>query len=345
MLQLFLLLPSIVFAQTKPVYKNLVFEGGGIRGVAYAGVIKALEEKNLIQPVEKTAGSSVGAIAALLVSLQYSSHEIDSVFSTLSIEEFNDGKWMFAGGISRLKKNYGWYRGNKFENWIKNIIVHKTGNGALTFQQLHELTQTNKLYKDFYCTGTNLTKQKAEVFSWQSTPGMQLSTAVRISISIPLYFGAVFLNDENEIVKPSKSNSYNVYVDGGLLSNYPLTIFDSCYSKNENICDSLQPNFETLGIKLDRPEQIEYDSLGNNDLAGYDIRTFSSYINSLYNLLFETVNKQHKDAAEKQRTVYISTSGISPRIRKMKTSEKEILLQNGYSSTLNFLQANNLADH
>jgi NTE family protein len=174
---------------------------------------------------------------------------------------------------------------------------------------------------------------------------MQLGTAVRISISIPLYFGAVFLNEEKKITKPTKTNHYDVYVDGGLLSNYPLTIFDSCAAPLGNECDSLLPNLATLGIKLDRPAQIAYDSLGNNDLAGYDIRSFSSYINSLYNILFETVNKQHNDAAEKKRTVYISTSGISPRIRKMKTAEKEILLQNGYSSTMNFLKTSSLSYH
>ncbi|HSC39848.1 MAG TPA: patatin-like phospholipase family protein, partial [Chitinophagaceae bacterium] len=41
-------------------YKNLVFEGGGIRGIAYAGAVRALEESGRLGAVERTAGSSVG---------------------------------------------------------------------------------------------------------------------------------------------------------------------------------------------------------------------------------------------------------------------------------------------
>ena len=56
-----LLCPCICFAQEKYNYKNLVLEGGGIRGVAYAGAFSVLEEKNVLQHIEKVslAGVSV----------------------------------------------------------------------------------------------------------------------------------------------------------------------------------------------------------------------------------------------------------------------------------------------
>ena len=38
-----LLLPFFSIAQIKPVYKNLALEGGGLRGIAYAGAFKAFE--------------------------------------------------------------------------------------------------------------------------------------------------------------------------------------------------------------------------------------------------------------------------------------------------------------
>lgn len=62
---------------------NLVFEGGGIKGIAYVGALEILEEitKNLsipfsLQTVERVAGTSVGAITALLVAIGYNSEEI-----------------------------------------------------------------------------------------------------------------------------------------------------------------------------------------------------------------------------------------------------------------------------
>jgi len=66
---LFLLCLAVTAVNGQSAYKNLVFEGGGIRGLAYAGTIKVLEEKNILSQVEKTAGTSAGAIAALLISL------------------------------------------------------------------------------------------------------------------------------------------------------------------------------------------------------------------------------------------------------------------------------------
>jgi len=56
-----LLLPSLCFAQKKYDYKNLVLEGGGVRGLAYAGVFSVLEEKNILQHIENVGGSSAGA--------------------------------------------------------------------------------------------------------------------------------------------------------------------------------------------------------------------------------------------------------------------------------------------
>jgi NTE family protein len=53
-------------------WKNLVLEGGGIRGMAYSGAIKVLDEKGVLPQIEKVAGTSAGSIVALLISLGYS---------------------------------------------------------------------------------------------------------------------------------------------------------------------------------------------------------------------------------------------------------------------------------
>jgi NTE family protein len=50
-------------------YKNLVFEGAGIRGLAYAGVIQELESNGTLNNIEKVGGTSAGAIIATAVAL------------------------------------------------------------------------------------------------------------------------------------------------------------------------------------------------------------------------------------------------------------------------------------
>lgn len=324
--------------ESQQVYRNLVFEGGGIRGIAYAGVIRGLEEKGILDSIRQTAGSSAGAISALLVSLNYTAQETDSILRNLSTQNFNDGKWFFLGGQKRLRKQFGWYRGNAFENWIKGLIFYKTGSRQLDFDRLHELSLQKHGFKDFFCTGTNLSLQRVEVFSHLTTPKMQVSTAVRISMSIPLYFEAVFLDSAMNAVKPKKYNRENVYVDGGLLANYPLNIFDSCPRKPSLSlpCKTAIPNYETLGIKLERPDQLLQNESGLTGQAPYQISNIKGYVSALYNLVLESLNEVPAGSDEPKRTVYVNTSDITPRVRKLPVNEKETLVHNGYEAVIRF---------
>ena len=63
-------------------YENLVFEGAGIRGIAYSGVIKKLEENGIMDGIKKVGGTSAGAITSLMVSLGYSADEIYDIISS-----------------------------------------------------------------------------------------------------------------------------------------------------------------------------------------------------------------------------------------------------------------------
>src|SRR4051812_31666901 len=101
----FLVFSFVAKSQTK--ISNLVFEGAGIRGIAYLGAIHELEEKKLPTNVEKVGGTSAGAITAMLLSLGYTSSEITTIINSTSFKKFNDGS--IIGGFSRFKKYFGWY--------------------------------------------------------------------------------------------------------------------------------------------------------------------------------------------------------------------------------------------
>ena len=119
-----LFLHQYAFTQTAEI-KNLIFEGGGVRGIAYCGVIKELEKANKISTIENVGGTSAGAITALLLSLGYNSAEIENIIYSTRIKSFNDGKLFFVGGMLRMTKSYGWYRGEKFSKWLSEIIKKK----------------------------------------------------------------------------------------------------------------------------------------------------------------------------------------------------------------------------
>jgi NTE family protein len=315
-------------------YKNLVFEGAGIRGIAYAGAIRELEERSMLKDVEKVAGTSAGAIAALTVALNYSSSEMEKIINDTKLQKFNDGKFFFIGGISRLNRNYGWYRGKTFTKWIGKIIASKTGDAGITFQEMHE-----KGFRDLYVTGTSLNNQKLIVFSYETYPEMTVRDAIRISISIPLYFEAVCIDSKGQVVDPKKTKTgCDIMVDGGFTGNFPISVFDSLFHDTPF---SRKVNPHTLGFRMDTPDQIAYDTI-NKGLAPVFVGRLSNYINAVYNYVLENLNRSTLTKEDWFRTVSISSGNIGPKIRRLSDDEKAMLVRNGQSAMRNFLIRNAL---
>jgi NTE family protein len=101
---LFLLLLNVCYAQERSI-KNLVFEGAGIRGIAYAGVLEEFEKAKLLRNVTKVGGTSAGAIIALTLALGYNAEEINKIIYETNFNKFNDGRFIFFGGIHRIRNN------------------------------------------------------------------------------------------------------------------------------------------------------------------------------------------------------------------------------------------------
>lgn len=318
---------AVTFQVKSQSIKNIVFKGGGIRGIAYGGAIEVLENKHMLDSLVNIGGTSVGAITATLLAVGYTSSEIIAILGSLKVQKFNDGYGIFVGGAYRTWKHYGWYRGNRLETWIEKLIAAKTGFKNTTFTQLHELVTKGQGYRDLYITGTNLSRQRATLFSYKSFPEMELHTAVRISMSIPVYFSAVFLDEKGERKKNNSEGLYDVYVDGGVAANYPLDMFDSIGFANPH----------TLGIKLERPKQLEQFNK-DSSIAAYPITDLPSYIGAMYNLIIETLNRKVPFANEAARTIYISTGNINPRVKKIPKAVQQQLLEYGRKGAQEWLK-------
>jgi len=314
------------FAQT---IKNLVFEGGGVRGIAYAGALMELESMHKLDSVERVAGTSAGAIAATLYGLGYREQEISHIISDLRIKSFNDGRWIFIGGTNRLIKKFGWYRGERFNRWMNELIKAKTGKENLTFMELHEIAKKDKTFKDVYLTGTNLTRQTTEIFSYENYPDMEVRIAARISIGIPFYFEAIFIDEKGKvIVQKKRRHEGDVLVDGGVIANFPIHVFDytKYFLKNGDSTVAINP--QTIGMRVDSDDQIEFDKKGHG-LAPFQINSFRGFTNAFYNLINENLNRQKLTKDDWARTITISDKDISPRIRQMSQEDKMLLINSG----------------
>jgi NTE family protein len=307
--------------------RNLAFEGAGIRGLAYAGVIQELEKNGTLGNIEKVGGTSAGAIAALAVSLGYNGVEVEKVISEMRLQRFNDGRFFFIGGFSRLNRNYGWYRGRAFSEWLGQLIERKTGNENITFSEM-----ATAGYRKLYITGTSLTNQKLIIFSAETYPNMRVKDAVRISMSIPLYFEAICIDEKGTVVDCHKSNgqSIDLMVDGGLTGNFPIEMFDSTTTSGQRM-----ENMETLGIRIDSPDQILYDREAKG-LAPLRISAFRNYVGAFYSFAIENLNRQRLTPRDWQRTISVSSGSIGPKIRKLSGDEKRELVSNGRQAVIEY---------
>ena len=321
-----------VYAQPCEI-RNLAFEGAGIRGIAYAGVIDELEKYGKLKEVQKVGGTSAGAITALMVSLGYTSQEIGDLISSTEFRKFNDGRFMFVGGLARVNKLYGWYRGDRFTQWTSEIIEARTGNPDITFEEL-----SAKGYKDLYVTATCLNRQKLLVFSKDSYPKMKVKDAVRISISIPLYFQAIFIDSAGTVYKkPGRNQDLDVVVDGGILGNFPITMFDAVVTDTSNKPQRI-PNFQTMGVRIDSDPQIQNDA-ATRELVPLEIRNINDYVSALYILILENLNRHELTDADWSRTISVSSVGINPRIKKLSKAQKDSLIQSGREHTAKYITA------
>jgi NTE family protein len=324
------LLSSIAgFSQT--AIRNLVFEGAGIRGIAYSGVIKELEKQGILNEVQRVGGTSSGAITALLVSIGYSADEITHIVTSTPYKRFNDGRFFFIGGVNRFQKYFGWYRGEQFEQWLSNLIEAKTNDVNITFGELKQ-----KGFKDLYVTGTCLNKQSLVIFSREHYPDMKVKDAVRISMSIPLYFEAVFIDRAGNVIQhPKNKTGLDIMVDGGIIDNFPIKIFDSTKYIDPTRPNSFVANPQTIGFRIDRDDQIQNDVSGNN-LAPVEINSLKDYMGAFYNIVIENLNRQTLTKEDWQRTVSISDGNVGPKVRKLDPQEVHTLISNGSIATQHY---------
>ncbi|HEX8507322.1 MAG TPA: patatin-like phospholipase family protein [Hymenobacter sp.] len=333
-----------------PRYRNLVMEGGGIRGIAYGGALQELEQQGVLRGIERVGGTSAGAIQAALLAVGYSAQEIIDVVNATPVQRLNDGRFIFFGGSHRLVKQYGWYRGDEFATYLSELVARKTQQPNLTLGELHALAQAQPYrdgptrYRDLYTTGTNLTTQRVQVFSYETNPTMRVADAVRISMSIPLYFRAVLLDAQNNVItgQPAPGQPVQVLVDGGLLANYPVDLFDKprylpagtagTPDANGNVF-----NPETLGLRLDRAEQIPLDTAttGRRQLAPYNVTDFSTYMGALYTVALENLNPMQPQ--DWKRTVSINFLGFSPKIKRVTDAQKQQLMDSGRDGVKAFM--------
>ena len=311
-------------------YTNLVLEGGGMKGIAYAGALEVLDSLGISDSIERIAGTSSGAMNGLMYALGYSGKEIHHLNLNTNFGKYNQVGFPLIGGLIRMKKTYGYYKTDKLIEDLGKVMAAKGFSPDLTFEELYIARQSGKNVKLLYLIGANLTDQKTEVFSHETYPTMQVLDAVRISISIPIYFEAIFMQPDGSLVEKNDADSTTkIMVDGGVLDNYPFFVFDTLVTVNSGDNSYYKCNIHSLGIKL------ETDS-STLDIATRTIGKTGDFMGAFSELSSEHLNRRHLGPQQKLQTIFINTHNFNPKLKRQKKAKKLRVMQYGRKAVFEY---------
>ncbi len=291
-------------------YKSLVFKGGGVKGIAYVGALKALEEANIMTQVSRFAGTSAGAITAALAACRISSDALKSFLGTTNYNDFKDEGGVF-NFLNDLANHFGPYEGDYFlDNWFKVFLKNQDIDPDITFQGVNDKFGTTlKVFS------TDLNLQQIQVFSVKTTPDVKIAEAVRASMSIPMFFKAWQFPDGNP--------NDHIYVDGGVMYNYPIDTFDSV-----DLPDT------TLGFVL---TDLNPNADKANDLT-FGISHLELYIKSVFESLMNSQDVMvNENKFEESRTIKIDDLGIAATDFGITPAQAQQLYDSGLKATQDFL--------
>jgi NTE family protein len=209
-----------------------VLEGGGVKIPALVGAVAAAQEHGF-EP-SHLAGTSAGAIVAAGLAAGYSPSELKDIIFDVDFKKFRDGgRFLFQRAWNLLRTN-GMYRGDYFEGFMRDLLRSK---GVKYFGEVlsaDPLDWENPKYRwrlkviAADVTAGRIVKLPDDAIRYNLHPDeIEISRAVRMSMSIPFYFRPV-------------EWAGNIIVDGGLLSNFPIWLFDSVG----------EPQWPTFGVLL-----------------------------------------------------------------------------------------------
>ncbi|HET7855457.1 MAG TPA: patatin-like phospholipase family protein, partial [Gaiellaceae bacterium] len=312
-------------------YADLVCEGGGVKGIGLAGAYSMLEEKGY--EAKNVAGTSAGAITAALIAAGYRADELKEIIVSLDYREFQDKGWEDKLPVidrsASILLDLGIYEGKRFHEWMKEMLEAK---GIRTFRDLVVKDETDPKYRSKLqviasdVTGRRLLvlPQDAVKLGYKDPDDLEVAFAVRMSMSIPIFFEPVRVENKD-------TDTEHVIVDGGMLSNFPVWLFD-CEPGEE-------PEWPTFGLLLVEPEpkkpighRLEKDGKDRGVSAMID------YVKAMAQTMMEAHDRLYLEKEQFARTIPIPTLGVGTTEFGITRERALALYESGRRATEEFLK-------
>ena len=285
-------------SENREKYVDLVFEGGGVKGIALVGAFSVLEERGY-EP-QNMAGASAGAIVAALLAAGYTAAELQEIIGGLDYYRFKDEAWedrvpLAASSLSVLK-DLGLYEGEAFSAWMRDLLEAK---GVRTFGDLVRREDAELRYRyKAQVIASDVTERRLLVLPRDAPKlgitdpdDLGVALAVRMSMSIPIFFEPV------KFANPQTGREHLI-VDGGMLSNFPVWLFDA-----------EEPQWPTFGLKLVQTDpKAPIDGAPPAPRSG--ILLVVDYLRSLVDTMMAAHDRLYIEENDFARTIAIDTLGV-----------------------------------
>ncbi|KIL45963.1 patatin-like phospholipase family protein [Jeotgalibacillus campisalis] len=291
---------------------DLVFSGGGVKAIAFIGVVEALEEKGV--KVRRVAGTSAGAVVGALVAAGYTSIEIKEMLPALShlfFKENKRNKWLpsWVKWIELYWKK-GLYSGDGLLDWLEQKLNEK---GIQTFNDLP--VGSFKMVASDLTSGKMIVLPDDAIYYDRDPYSMKIAKAVRMSASLPFFY---------EPVKWTKGKNIHLIVDGGVLSNFPIWLLEE-----KGAVDSIP----IIGFQLQSARQKE---------PARSIKNVIELYSALFITMKEAHDARHLEQIKRKNVLIIPVPDLSPADAFLTTNEMHALIKSGRAHTLDYLESLNL---
>lgn len=311
---------------------DLVLEGGGVKGSALVGAVTALANHTDPYTFHRVAGTSAGAIVAGLLAAGMTVAEVKDVMDELDFSSFEDEEGFVAhipgvGPAAGLLLHEGIYAGGFLHDWLLETLAN---HGVETWADLKEDDPGSALppgwrYK-LVVIVSDVSRGLMLRLPWDYEPllGVDPDTtlvadAIRASASIPFFFRPWKMPANADVI----GHNHIVCTDGGMLSNFPMSLFDRH--------DGKAPRWPTLGIKLSGQQSIRSEDWrpdnNNFELAKSLLSTMMGAHDRAY----------VSDPRASSRTIFVDTSKYRATDFKLSPKDKTALFTAGEDSGRNFL--------
>lgn len=291
------------------MYIDGVFSGGGIKGFALIGAYQAIESKGI--KFKRVAGTSAGSILSAFISAGYTSSEIIELMTEIDLTTFLDARkrkllpdniinWFF------LFWKMGLYRGDVLEEWVATKLAAK---GIYTFGDLPP--QTLRFIASDLTNGRILILPEGLKEYGINPETFPIAKAVRMSCCLPYIFEPVQLKTQNR---------RSIVVDGAVLSNFPMWLFDT-----ENVVNK-RP---VLGIKF---------TSTNQDAIEHKIKNAIGLFGALFETMMTAHDSRYISRKHVKNIVFIPTDSNLTTEFSLSNEKKLELIKLGKTKTEDFLK-------